>query len=156
MDSPYPLQEHILYMKKLLFVFPIITLLAVGCNPSQQAYNQPAVTPAPATHKTVQTDISSCLSKGVALDTIVSADFKGANKISVSQKLTSLRASCQHGQLVDKGDKPIKFYNLTGCWGNPPPNYLQIMADQDQAIKNLQTQYTVITITCDSSGIPIP
>ncbi len=105
------------------------------------------------TNTAQSTNLSSCLPSGVTLDTVVSIDDGGANKITVGQTLNSLGASCNSGQLVDSNNKVIKFYNLVGCWGNPPYNYQQILSQQNQDIQNLKAQYTVITLTCNPSGL---
>jgi len=114
-------------------------------NNQNQTDYQPAVS-----------DVSSCLPNGVSNDTVVSIDMGGSNKVTVEQKLATLKASCSNNQLVDGNKKPITFYNLIGCWGTPPPDYQQSLRDQDNAIKALQTKYTVITLTCDPSGMPLP
>ena len=99
-------------------------------------------------------DVSSCLPNGVSNDTVVSVDMGGSNKVTVGQKLATLNASCNDKQLVDGNKKPITFYNLIGCWGTPPPGYQQSLKNQDAAIKALQSKYTVITLTCNPSGVP--
>ncbi len=97
----------------------------------------------------------SCLPSGVSSDTLVSSDIGAYNTVTVSQKLSSLRAVCQGDKLVDGSGKPIYFYNLIGCWGNPPNNYLELMANQSQEIAKLQFQYNVITIPCSTSRFQI-
>lgn len=99
---------------------------------------------------------SACLPSGITLDTVASINIGGSNKITVGQKLATLGAVCNNNQLTDAGGKPVTFYHLTGCWGNPPYNYRQILANQSQAIKNLQANSTVITLTCNLSGVAIP
>ena len=87
----------------------------------------------------------------------VSSNGSGTVKTTtVRQKLNQLRAHCRHGKLVDSRGKEIHFYHLTGCWGNPPADYLKIMQRQEDELKELKKRYTVIEMTCNSSGIPPP
>ena len=77
-------------------------------------------------------------------------------KITVEQKLAELKANCNSGKLVDGAGTEIYFYKLTGCWGNPPRNYQEILKRQEAELAILRKQYTVIEMTCNPSGLPIP
>ena len=77
-------------------------------------------------------------------------------KITVEQKLTELKANCKNGKLIDVAGTEIYFYKLTGCWGNPPRNYQEILERQEAELAILRKQYTVIEMTCNPSGLPIP
>jgi len=77
-------------------------------------------------------------------------------KITVEQKLTELKAHCKNGKLIDVAGTEIYFYKLTGCWGNPPRNYREILERQEAELAILRKQYTVIEMTCNPSGLPIP
>jgi hypothetical protein len=77
-------------------------------------------------------------------------------KITVEQKLAELKANCKNGKLVDGAGTEIYFYKLTGCWGNPPRNYQEILERQEAELAILRKQYTVIEMTCNPSGFPIP
>lgn len=77
-------------------------------------------------------------------------------KITVDQKLAELKANCKNGKLVDGAGTEIYFYKLTGCWGNPPRNYQEILGRQEAELAILRKQYTVIEMTCNPSGLPIP
>ncbi len=53
------------------------------------------------------------------------------HKVTVEQKLNELKATCNSdNKLVDGNGKQINFYPLTGCWGNPPFNYQDILRKQ--------------------------
>jgi hypothetical protein len=41
---------------------------------------------------------------------------------------------------------------MTGCWGNPPENYQQILDEQARKLAQLKKRYTVIEMTCNPSG----
>ena len=73
--------------------------------------------------------------------------------ITVRQTLKALKARCVGGKLIDRKGKEIRFYQMKGCWGNPPPDYLEIMEKQRTDLEALRKKYTVIEITC-SSGSP--
>jgi hypothetical protein len=77
-------------------------------------------------------------------------------KVTVEQKLTELKANCKNGKLVDGAGTEIYFYKLTGCWGNPPRNYQEILERQEAELAILRKQYAVIEMTCNPSGLPIP
>jgi hypothetical protein len=105
----------------------------------------------------------SCLPPGIKAIDVVSAELAVSSKgsrtvktVTVRQKLNQLRAHCRHGKLVDSRGKEIHFYHLTGCWGNPPADYLKIIQRQEDELKELKKKYTVIEMTCNPSGIPIP
>jgi len=76
--------------------------------------------------------------------------------ITVEQKLAELKANCKNGKLVDGAGTEIYFYKLTGCWGNPPRNYQEILERQEAELARLRKQYMVIEMTCNPSGSPIP
>lgn len=80
-----------------------------------------------------------------------------AEHLTVSQKLSELKAYCTAKDvLVDGTGKPITFYRVTGCWGNPPFNYQAILGRQQKEIDTLKHSYDVIEMSCNPSGIPIP
>lgn len=100
--------------------------------------------------------LSACLPAGKKLTDIVSVGAGGANPITVEQTLNGLGATCTpDGKLVDRTGKEIRFYQLTGCWGNPPENYLDILKKQADEIAQLKLQYTVIEMTCNPRGLLI-
>jgi len=100
----------------------------------------------------------ACLPKGIQAAVVVS--YRGAKpnlpggkpEVTVEEKLKSLRARCKRGTLVDRSGKPIYFFRLTGCWGNPPEDYQDIMEKQNNELMRLRRRYTVIEMTCNPSG----
>ena len=115
---------------------------------------------------------SQCLPSNIKLGDIVTASISGyengkpvgLHKVTVEQKLTEIGASCQNNKLVDSNGKEIYFYFLTGCWGTPPYNppggpainFQEILQTQRDELSRLNEQFTVIEMTCNPSGIPIP
>jgi hypothetical protein len=101
----------------------------------------------------------TCLPAGIAATDVVSAQLvKSSNtvkKTTVEQKLIELKARCKSGRLVDATGKQIYFYRLEGCWGNPPPDYQEILERQDQELKKLRKRYRVIEMTCNPEGVQI-
>ena len=96
-----------------------------------------------------------CLPKDVKLTDVVSTKRAGhgeINKITVEQKLQEVRARCKKGKLVDSSGKEIYFYRLTGCWGNPPVDYLEILNRQNAELERLKKRYRVIEMTCNPAG----
>jgi hypothetical protein len=70
----------------------------------------------------------------------------------VKLRLDKLDARCRAGKLVDGKNREIRFYQLQGCWGNPPPDYQEILIKQREELEELKRKYTVIEITCNPSG----
>jgi hypothetical protein len=105
----------------------------------------------------------SCLSSNVK-ETDVSIARMGMTRsgtpapvrVTVKQVLKQLRARCIKRKLVDRGGREVRFYFLNGCWGNPPSDYLEILDRQRRELVRLRKRYTVIEMTCNPSGIPIP
>ena len=103
----------------------------------------------------------ACLPKGIESADVVTARFnpamkKGKQTISVAEKLASLKARCKRGKLVDGTGREIRFFQLTGCWGNPPEGYQEILQKQNSELIRLRKRYTVVEMTCNTSGEPIP
>ena len=105
----------------------------------------------------------SCLPSGVKTTDVVSADLVGmgkegpdVRKVTVKEKLTEMKARCRGGKLVDRAGKEIRFYRLKGCWGNPPADYLEILEKQRKDLEEMRKHYTVVEMTCNPSGIPMP
>ena len=102
----------------------------------------------------------SCLPSGVTTDAAVSyvtvTSPKGeqsTKKVTVGQTLKKLKAKCSRNKLIDGKRRQIYFYNMQGCWGNPPEDYLELLEQQKQQITNLKKKYTVIEMTCRSDAM---
>ncbi|MGH9873731.1 MAG: hypothetical protein ACRD9S_14880 [Pyrinomonadaceae bacterium] len=106
--------------------------------------------------------VDSCLPAGIqSSDVVSSVVSRQAAKsgvsgkvvtVTVAQKLKELRARCRKGRLVDAKGTEIRFYQLVGCWGNPPDDYQEQLARQTRELAKLRRRYRVIEMTCDSSG----
>lgn len=100
-----------------------------------------------------------CLPQDVKADEVVSIEPLGkgraARQITVKDKLKQLGARCRGSRLVDSRGKQIHFYRLTGCWGNPPADYEEILENQRQELARLRRRYRVVEISCNPSGVMI-
>jgi hypothetical protein len=97
----------------------------------------------------------SCLPSGIHPTDAVSSQGKPGRKITtvtVAQTLKALNARCRRGKLVAAGGREIRFYQLVGCWGNPPDDYQEQLARQQKELARLRRRYHVIEMTCDPSG----
>ena len=98
-----------------------------------------------------------CLPSEIDADEVVSFESPSpgsvAKKITVTTKLNQLGARCRAKRLVDAKGREIRFYRLIGCWGNPPENYLEILANQSQELARLRRRYRVVEISCNTSGV---
>lgn len=100
-----------------------------------------------------------CLPENIKLDTVVSVTRKTPSLMggevereTVKQRLDKIKARCRAGKLIDEKNKEIRFYQLQGCWGNPPQDYQEILNQQQKELEELKKKYTVIEITCNTSG----
>ncbi len=110
--------------------------------------------------ETDDSSLSQCLPSGIKVQDIVEAIQVRSyplvvDKVTVGRKLKELKASCCGGKLRDASGREILFYRLTGCWGNPPVNYRDILERQKKEIGKLRERYTVIEMTCNPSGLPL-
>lgn len=96
----------------------------------------------------------ACLPEGIKLEEIVTAPqlksaTKAANKkVTVKDILSQLKAHCDKGKLVDGAGREIHFFRLIGCWGNPPEDYQEQIARQNEELQRLKKKYTVVEISC--------
>ncbi len=98
--------------------------------------------------------IDSCLPAGVHSTDVVGVRVERGKgmTVTVAEKLKDLKARCRKHKLVDGRGKEIRFYQLVGCWGNPPDDYQQQLQRQASELAKLRRRYRVIELTCDPSG----
>ena len=72
--------------------------------------------------------------------------------VTVAEKLKELKARCRKKKLVDGQGREIRFYQLIGCWGNPPDDYQQQLKSQAQELAKLRKRYRVVEMTCNPDG----
>ena len=102
-------------------------------------------------------EIAKHLPADVKLDTVASCGDMGKNKIIVEQELARVGAFIStDGKLRSRSGREIYFHHMIGCWGNPPGNYMQLWEEENRTLERLRQQYTVITLTCNPSGMPVP
>jgi hypothetical protein len=126
----------------LMFLVRATLLMTLSASPSL---------PTPAS------DTDRCLPSGIQSTDVVSVGEKRGKQnhvtvVTVAQKLKDLKARCRRGKLVDSSGREIRFYQMVGCWGNPPDDYQQQLARQDKELARLRKRYRVIEMTCDPSG----
>jgi hypothetical protein len=101
----------------------------------------------------------SCLPDGIQSADVVSTGTAKPGvggkvvTVTVAQKLRELRARCRRGKLVDAKGTEIRFYQLIGCWGNPPDDYQEQLERQAKELAKLRKRYRVIEMTCNSTGL---
>lgn len=84
-----------------------------------------------------------------------SSGVESIHTVTIGQKLKKLKAKCRRGKLVDFRNRQVRFYELQGCWGNPPVDHQEILEQQTREIADLRKKYSVIEITCNPRGLPI-
>jgi hypothetical protein len=98
-----------------------------------------------------------CLPQGIQSTDVVSIQAARSGKkseattVTVAQKLKELKAHCRKNKLVDSRGREIRFYQLVGCWGNPPADYQQQLERQARELAKLRRSYRVIEMTCSTS-----
>ena len=96
----------------------------------------------------------ACLPAGTNLEEVVTpaqakfADGAPTKQLTVRDTLTRLKARCRKGKLVAGNGREIRFYRLIGCWGNPPADYEEQLAQQSKELERLKKKYVVIEIPC--------
>jgi hypothetical protein len=136
------------------FFFLLLILMICGSSQIMCAQNKSRNKPSEQKTKPQY----NCLPSDIKLDTVVSVSRKAASlrgeveRETVKQRLDKLGAKCRSGKLVDGKNREIRFYQLQGCWGNPPFDYLEILDNQRRELDDLKKKYTVIEITCNPSG----
>jgi hypothetical protein len=109
---------------------------------------------------TVANNTDTCLPAGIQPTDVVSTKTTiTGNKgrvitVTVSEKLMELKARCRRHKLVDGKGREIRFYQLVGCWGNPPEDYQQQLERQAKELASLRKRYRVIEMTCNANGDP--
>lgn len=100
----------------------------------------------------------NCLPNGIKENEVVSAEQQGrtAKPLTVKERLKQLKARCRGRKLVESKGRQIYFYRLTGCWGNAPVDYQEILERQRKEISELKKRYTLIEIPCNPKGELIP
>ncbi len=95
----------------------------------------------------------ACLPAGIELEEVVSAPqlksttVTASKRVTIRETLSRLKAHCKKGKLIASGWE-IRFYRLVGCWGNPPEDYQERLARQNQELQRLKKKYTVVEIPC--------
>jgi len=92
----------------------------------------------------------ACLPNDVGTDDIVEYDRGKKTKVTVGKRLSEMKARCHKGKLVDRKSREIRFFHIS-CWGNPPPDYLEIQQQEQAQLAKLKLRYTMIVLGCDPS-----
>ena len=90
----------------------------------------------------------SCLPRDVRADEAVSYGQKGKSILTVEKKLAEMKARCRRGKLLDGRGREIRFFR-SSCWGNPPPDYLEIRQRENEELAKLKKRYAVIVFGCN-------
>ncbi len=135
-----------------LLVGASMLLLLAGLVPAQseRVRTLAAISALPVTDEDAGPSPSkslSCLPKDVRADEAVSYGMKGKSILTVEKKLAGMKARCRRGKLVDARGREIRFLR-SSCWGNPPPDYLEIRQRENEELARLQKRYTVIVFGC--------
>jgi len=89
-----------------------------------------------------------CLPKDIRLDEVVWYRKNTRLNVTVEKRLIEMRARCRRGKLLDAKGREVRFFRVS-CWGNPPPDYLEIRQRETAEIGELKRRYTVIVFGCN-------
>jgi len=92
--------------------------------------------------------LQGCLPPDISPGQVAVFGGPGKKNVTVLGVLTKLKARCSKGRLLDSGKREIRFFKKT-CWGHPPPNYLELQAEESRQLAQLKANYTVVVIGCD-------
>lgn len=96
----------------------------------------------------------ACLPADIRLEEVISGPqpksttTSAVKLVTVGDTLVRLKARCKKGKLIAGNGREIRFYRLIGCWGNPPADYQEQLAQQTREIQGLRKKYTVVEIPC--------
>ena len=148
-------------LKQFVITFPLTcSLTALGIYLFAQTTIGQGSQPGMTNNEPSQSPLAKCLPTDVKLNDVVEASIAGngndQHKVTVESKLNELKATCDRdNKLIDGSGKQIVFYHLIGCWGNPPADYRELLEKKREEINKLKQQFTVIEMTCNSSGLSI-
>jgi hypothetical protein len=89
-----------------------------------------------------------CLPKDVRSDEVVTYARTTKGNITVEKTLMQMKAQCRKSKLVDAKGREIRFFRPS-CWGNPPPDYLEIQQRENAELQKLKGTHAVIVFGCD-------
>ena len=124
----------------------LILLCLTGFAVSGQGQSVRSVAGTPATG-------FPCIQKMVSLDDVATYRDNGSRNLTVRDKLIEIKARCRGHRLIDRKGRPIYFYPLQGCWGNPPEDAQAILAEQAKELVRLRRKYRVIEMACDRRSL---
>jgi len=134
------------------FVLSVCLFLGMGAQPADQSQDTRKLSAVTASmHEAVvfsRPKSFSCLPKAVQANEAVAYGPRENQRVTVVQKLVEMKARCRNGKLVDARDREIRFFRPS-CWGNPPPDYLEIREREDAELLKLRERYTVVVIACN-------
>ncbi len=97
---------------------------------------------------------AACLPTDIELEEVVSSPqlksttVTASKQVTIRETLSRLKAHCKKGKLIAGSGREIRFYRLVGCWGNPPEDYQERLARQNQELQRLKKKYMVVEIPC--------
>ena len=121
---------------------------ASGRAPNYQAAIAPIQPKSSQGNDITQRSKFDCLPKDVRSDDVITYARTTKGNITVGKKLIQLKAQCRKGKLLDAKRGEIRFFRPS-CWGNPPPDYLEIQQRENAELQKLKRTYTVIVFGCN-------
>lgn len=114
----------------------------------KRLFANPSLVKSEAAKAVLPSQTFPCLLKDVRPDEVLSYGPKGTQSVTVEKKLIEMKARCRGGKLLDAKRREIRFFRIS-CWGNPPPDYLEIRQREGKELANLRKRYTVLVFGCN-------
>ena len=82
------------------------------------------------------------------LNDVVTYGRATRGNVTLEKTLIQMKAQCRKGKLVDAKGREIRFFRPS-CWGNPPPDYLEVQQRENAELQKLKKTYAVIVFGCN-------
>jgi hypothetical protein len=132
---------------KLLLIYLVCLLFAAAVAGSGRA-SEYEVGNAPTQPTSGQKSRFDCLPEDVHLNEVVTQGKTAKATVTVEKTLIQMKAQCRNRRLVDAKRREIRFFRPS-CWGNPPPDYLEIKQRENAELQKLKRTYAVIAFGCN-------
>jgi hypothetical protein len=130
------------------FVCLLFAAAVSGRAPDHETGSAGTQSPSTERNHVTQRSKFNCLPEDVRLDEVVTYGKSAKANVTVEKRLIEMRGQCRNGKLVDSRRREIRFFRPS-CWGNPPPDYLEIQQREHAELEKLKRSYAVIAFGCN-------
>jgi hypothetical protein len=128
------------HLPKIIFSL-LAALLALSCAASTAAQKKKKKKSA------ADSNLSACLPPDVKPNEILAYSLNRAKDRTVLDELKQIKARCAKGRLSAPDKREIRFFRPS-CWGNPPLDAQEILANEAKKLETLKKSYRVVIFQC--------